>query len=84
MNFAKFQENRFRIYGEIAENHAILVNLTASIESSLRLEHCWVNTPAALQAPLDDCGVGLGPSLSGCCLVLAYSLFHQNLEVAFF
>ena len=31
MAFAKFQENRFRIDGEIAENHAILVNLTASI-----------------------------------------------------
>ena len=31
MSFAKFQENRFRIDGEIAENHAILVNLTASI-----------------------------------------------------
>ena len=31
MAFAKFQENRFRIYGDIAENHAILVNLTASI-----------------------------------------------------
>ena len=29
--FAKFEENRFRIDGEIAENHAILVNLTASI-----------------------------------------------------
>ena len=28
---AKFQENRLRIDGEIAENHAILVNLTASI-----------------------------------------------------
>ena len=28
---AKFQENRFRIDGEIAESHAILVNLTASI-----------------------------------------------------
>ena len=27
----KFHENRFRIDGEIAENHAILVNLTASI-----------------------------------------------------
>ena len=26
MAFAKFQENRFRIDGEIAENHAILVN----------------------------------------------------------
>ena len=31
MAFAKFQENRFRIDGEIAENHAILVNLMASI-----------------------------------------------------
>ena len=31
MAFAKFQENRFRIDGEIAENHAIRVNLTASI-----------------------------------------------------
>ena len=29
MAFAKFQENRFRIDGEINENHAILVNLTA-------------------------------------------------------
>ena len=27
MAFAKFQENQFRIDGEIAENHAILVNL---------------------------------------------------------
>ena len=32
MAFAKFQENRFKIDGEIAENHAILVNLTASIK----------------------------------------------------
>ena len=31
MAFAKFEENRLRIDGEIAENHAILVNLTASI-----------------------------------------------------
>ena len=30
MAFAKFQENRFRIDREITENHAILVNLTAS------------------------------------------------------
>ena len=30
MAFANFQENRFRIHGEIAENHAIMVNLTAS------------------------------------------------------
>ena len=33
MAFAKFQENRFRIDGEIAESHLILVNLTASIVS---------------------------------------------------
>ena len=31
MAFAKFEGNRFRIKGEIAENHAILVNLTASM-----------------------------------------------------
>ena len=31
MAFAKFQENQFRIDKEIAENHVILVNLTASI-----------------------------------------------------
>ena len=30
MAFAKFQVNQFRIDGEIAENHAIPVNLTAS------------------------------------------------------
>ena len=30
MAFAKFEGNRFRIDREIAENHAILVNLTAS------------------------------------------------------
>ena len=30
--FAKFQKNRFRIDGEIAEIHAILVILTASID----------------------------------------------------
>ena len=31
MAFVKFEENRFTIDGEIAENHAILVDLTASI-----------------------------------------------------
>ena len=31
MAFVKFEENRFRIDGEIAENHVILVDLTASI-----------------------------------------------------
>ena len=35
MAFAKFQENRLRIDGEIDENHAILVNLTASITSQI-------------------------------------------------
>ena len=35
MAFAKFQENRFRIDGEIAENHAILVNLKANITVTL-------------------------------------------------
>ena len=35
MAFAKFQENWFRIDEKIAENHAILVNLTASIEVSI-------------------------------------------------
>ena len=35
MAFAKFERNRFRIDGEIAENHAILVNLTASYEYNL-------------------------------------------------
>ena len=34
MAFAKLKKKRFRIDGEIAENHAILVNLTASIDSS--------------------------------------------------
>ena len=36
MAFAKFQENRFRIDGEIAENNAILGNLTASIGEFLK------------------------------------------------
>ena len=31
MAYAKFEGYRLRIDGEIAENHAILVNLTASI-----------------------------------------------------
>ena len=34
MAFAKFQGNRFRIDEEIAENHAILVNLTEGIGQS--------------------------------------------------
>ena len=36
MACAKFQENQFTIDREIAENHAILVNLTASIISDIR------------------------------------------------
>ena len=36
MAFAKFQENQFSIDAEIAENHAILVNLTTSINTSSR------------------------------------------------
>ena len=41
MAFVKFEENRFRIDEEISENHAILVNLTASIVeySTHRLTH---------------------------------------------
>ena len=39
MAFAKFPENRFRIDGEIAENHAILVNLTASRSIVQMLDH---------------------------------------------
>ena len=46
MAFAKFQENRFRIDGEIAENHAILVNLTASINKFMLLSFCWSNKGA--------------------------------------
>ena len=38
MAFAKFQENRFRIDGEMTENHAILVNLTASIIVYLKIK----------------------------------------------
>ena len=37
MAFEKFEGNRFRIDGEIAENHAILVNLTASIVKTVLL-----------------------------------------------
>ena len=39
MAFAKFEDNRFRILGEIPENHAILVNLTASIVLGLIAGH---------------------------------------------
>ena len=39
MAFAKFEGNRCRIDGEIAENHAILVNLTASIATCQNKRH---------------------------------------------
>ena len=42
MAFAKFEENRFRIDGKIAENHAILVNLTASINVGAPHHHIIV------------------------------------------
>ena len=41
MIFAKIDGSRFKIDGEIAENHAILVNLTASI-IQLKLLKCLV------------------------------------------
>ena len=43
MAFAKFRENRFRIDGEIAENHAILVNLTASIKDG-QIHNSYTNS----------------------------------------
>ena len=42
MASAKFQENRFEIDGEIAENHAILVNLTASIYNIFFQDRCQI------------------------------------------
>ena len=41
MAFAKFEDNRFRIDGEIAENLAILVNLTAN--NALEIHFNWVD-----------------------------------------
>ena len=43
MAFVKFEENWFRIDGEIAENHAILVNLTASIVNPYSAEFFYAN-----------------------------------------
>ena len=47
MAFVKFEENRFRIDREIAENHEILVDLTASIVGlsflNLKFEICVKN-----------------------------------------
>ena len=53
MAFAKFQENRFRIEGEITENHAILVNLTVSIVTCFILHSNGVaNVPMTFVANL--------------------------------
>ena len=46
LTFAKFEENMCRIDGEIAENHAILVNLTASI--CYQLQHEVVDTSLSM------------------------------------
>ena len=43
MAFAKFQKNRFRSDGEIAENHAILVNLMASIDRNSVSERTMIH-----------------------------------------
>ena len=45
MAFAKFQQNQFKIDGEIAENHAILVNLTASTGDILTVFNKIENNP---------------------------------------
>ena len=43
MAFSKFQENRFRTDGEIAENYAILVNLTASIVYIFKIKQFYLD-----------------------------------------
>ena len=49
MTFAKFQENRLGIDGEIVENNAILVNLTASIVALVATNDLpWIFTPGML------------------------------------
>ena len=51
MAFAKFQENRSIIDGEIAENHSILVNLTGTefvYIVDLRRSESQVSVPALL------------------------------------
>ena len=45
MASAKFRGNRFKIDGEIAENHAIPVNVTASIRVGVLLLVGEVQTP---------------------------------------
>ena len=50
MAFAKFQENRFRIDGEIDEKHAILVNLTASIVQTIILKSTYTIKQTKLSA----------------------------------
>ena len=50
MAFAKFQEHRFRIDGEIAENHAILVYLTATRFKQVQntIDHCLITSVSLL------------------------------------
>ena len=75
MAFAKFQENRFRIDGEIAENHAILVNLTASIYSFSiyfisRLHHCYFGSNTCV----------LRSTFTICCLKLWVKILIRKLS----
>ena len=52
MAFAKFQENRFKIDGEIAENHAIPVNLTMINQDRMIFDDFSVNfEPISLHLP---------------------------------
>ena len=74
MAFAKFEGNRLRIDGEIAENHAILVNLTASIgrnpweyrgsERQPEMTAVTVHAPRGLIKGEAGAVVGMGTSYS--------------------
>ena len=59
MAFAKFEGNRLRIDGEIAVNHAILVNLTASRPSvlvRLSLRSTKIKIPGSIDILLEGAG----------------------------
>ena len=75
MAFAKFEENRFRIDGEIAENHAILVNLTASIVVLI----CFISSHCHWER-----GEGPGAVIKTACFESRGSRFepHSGLHVA--
>ena len=84
MAFAKFEENRFRIDGEIAENHAILVNLMASIHAFIMVEfiskpsHCtrYLISPAnTTRRPKPNVGLMLAHRLRRCRNVNFFFLF---------